>query len=149
MNYHDNRKLIMFFEELTFTYFSGEMWLILTSDSSKNIINVILLEWNLITFPPSCPKYTKMEKIKTFYTVVKGATNFCTVRLFQPKFDLYLLRWTLKLLGWVKSRKILKLYRSYLCVFFNGTVLVEFNCPCHHIWPGFYGDRDQLVFGNL
>lgn len=29
------------------------------------------------------PKYTKIEKIKTFYTVVKGATNFCTVSLFQ------------------------------------------------------------------
>lgn len=40
------------------------------------------------------PKYTKTEKIKTFYTVVKGATNFCTVSL---------------------------------CVFFNGTVLLEFN----------------------
>lgn len=56
MNYHDNRKLIMFFEELTFTYFSGEIWLNSTSDSSKNIINVILLEWNSITFPPNTQK---------------------------------------------------------------------------------------------
>lgn len=32
------------------------------------------------------PKYTKTEKIKKFYTVVKGATNFCTVSLFQAKF---------------------------------------------------------------
>lgn len=120
MNYHDNRKLIMFFEELTFTYFSGEMWLNSTSDCSKNIINVILLEWNLITFPPSCPKYTKMEKIKTFYTIVIGATNFCTVSLFQAKFVSTQMDFKVTSLGQIKNNP--------------ETVQVM---PVCHIWPGF------------
>lgn len=104
-----------FIPKLTLQHSSGQIWTVLTFDSNKNVLNVILLSWNLTH------KHTKMKIFKTFSLgaiKVWGCTE-SNLRVSDPPVWVKSNKMKLVLLG---NYKIEKLYLTYMpvCNFFLG-----------------------------
>lgn len=139
-----------FIPKLTLQHSSGQIWTVLTFDSNKNVLNVILLSWNLTH------KHTKMKIFKTFSLgaiKVWGCTE-SNSRVSDPPVWVKSNKMKLVLLG---NYKIEKLYLPYMpvCNFFwdsgdrvqGGTWHCHESCLCsYHTCPGSHRHRHLLVF---